>query len=484
MNAKVSPFKGLELYEAKLKRSELYEDILKHLKNEAYDDSPIGHEFVMGYEKQAPGIITAVVGDHSFLNSDDETNRRIVMEAVSSGLALKAGIVAAVLMIIYKIIRVVTNNKSFGDGGGSGGRGTVPYVTAKQEELVTVAEELKSALKEAKDAVNIVKGNAVARDETSPQFEAATKVASSYRVYVQDADKNLTEKTPSQTSGMKAPKSDPDDPIKVIESMDIGAIGFQDLPAFMMVKDKGEFLEAMEQMKHVVKALNQYEPAKLADMVEQVTAHLRMPKDSEFLLSERYNSLINGIMSRITTALGMDPNTNFQNISRLEIAPELKEQYDIMLRSSYGKLMEDKSTEMVQLADFIVDYVNPNGEFAERSLLVADFNTSFLKFLGNNKELEDSRYYSSLQIYSGNLTEYKQLIKESAEVTNKDEIIKRLDVLISIIEVYTKFLLATICLFRKETDKIDRFRENNIDKMKKLAKALTDFANTARGETT
>ena len=37
---------------------------------------------------------------------------------------------------------------------------------------------------------------------------------------------------------------------------------------------------------------------------------------------------------------------------------------------------------------------------------------------------------------------------------------------------------------RKEVDKIDKFREANIDKMEKLAKALIDFVNKSREETT
>ena len=167
MNARLDPFKDVGRLEKELKRNELYEDILKQLKNESYDSSPIGHHFVTQYEQQLPGIITAVSGDHSFLNSDEESNRRVIMEAVSGGMALKAGLVAAVLMIIYKIIRVMTNNPAFkaGGGGGGGGRGTAPYVAQKQEQLVKAAENLQEAIKEAKEATQVVKANALTRDE-------------------------------------------------------------------------------------------------------------------------------------------------------------------------------------------------------------------------------------------------------------------------------------------------------------------------------
>ena len=474
MNARLDPFKDVSRLEKELKRNELYEDIMKQLKSESYDASPIGHHFVTQYEQQLPGIITAVSGDHSFLNSDDETNRRVIMEAVSGGMALKAGLVAAVLMIIYKIIRVMTNNPAFKAGGG-GGRGTAPYVAQKQEELVKAAENLKNAMKEAKDSIAIVRGNAAARDETSPQYEAAEKAASAYRVYTQVGNGSIKEDTKQSTQDQ--------DPLKTISDMDLTAFGFGSLPAFFMCKRREDFLQVAAAMDAIIKALKQYSPGRLADMVEQVTVKLSRPQDSAFLLTPAYNNMVSELVSKIGKALGLesvDPST----LTRLSINPELKESYDVMIRTSYGQMMEEKDEAMIPLADFIVDYAETNGEFAERSKIVADFNTSFNEFIGDNKELEDSGYYSNLQHYATKLAEYKQDIKQAPGLANKDELIKRIDLLISIIETYTKFLLAMLCVFRKEADKIDTFREVNIDKMNKLAKALVDFANATREETT
>ena len=477
MYARQDPFKEVGRLEKELKRSELYEDILKQLKTESYDASPIGHNFVLQYEQQLPGIITAVTGDHSFLNSDEETNRRVIMEAVSGGMALKAGLIAAVLMIIYKIIRVMTNNPAFkAGGGGGGGRGTAPYVAQKQEELIKAAENLKEAMKEAKNSIAIVKGNAAARDETSPQYEAAEKAASAYRVYTQLGNGPLEEAN-------KQTESQSQDPLKTISDMDLTAFGFGDLPAFMMCKKRETFMDVMLSMDIVIAALKQYSPGKLADMVEQVSVKLNRPEDSAFLLTPAYNNMISELVARIGKALGLQ-TTDVASLTKLTISPELKKQYDIMIRTTYGQLMQEKDDDMIPLADFIVDYVEPKGEFAERSAIVADFNTAFNEFIGDNKELEDSAYYSNLQHYATKLTEAKQQIKEAPNLTNKDELIKRIDLLISLIETYTKFLLAMLCVFRKEADKIDTFREKNIDKMNKLAKALTDFANASRGETT
>lgn len=477
MYARQDPFKEVGRLEKELKRSELYEDILKQLKTESYDASPIGHNFVLQYEQQLPGIITAVTGDHSFLNSDEETNRRVIMEAVSGGMALKAGLVAAVLMIIYKIIRVMTNNPAFkAGGGGGGGRGTAPYVAQKQEELVKAAENLQNAIKEAKNATDVVKANAVTRDETSPQYAAAEKAASVIKVYQHSATGGLEEKPNQQTNKNE-------NPLDVIKSIDLSAFGFGDLPSFMMVKDTEIFLFVLDKMNAIIKALNTYSPGKLADMVESVSVKLSQPKDAAFMLSPAYNNMIDELTNRIGQSLGVNLKGS-AGFDRDQFMSAVKSEYDEMIRTSYETALREDPDMVIKYETFVVEFVNPDGEFAKRSALVADFNTSFNEFIGTHSELEDSGFYTNLQHYADKLTEYKALIKQEADIPNKDEIIKRIDVLISLIQIYTKFLLAALCMFRKEVDKIDKFREANIDKMEKLAKALIDFVNKSREETT
>ena len=475
MNARLNPFKDVSRLEKELKRTELYEDILKQLKSESYDSSPIGHNFVTQYEQQLPGIITAVSGDHSFLNSDEESNRRVIMEAVSGGMALKAGLVAAVLMIIYKIIRVMTNNPAFKAGGGGGGRGTAPYVAQKQEQLVKAAENLQAAIKDAEAATQVVKANALTRDETSPQYAAAEKAASAIKVYQHSSTGGLEEKPNDKTTS--------DNPLEVIKNIDITAFGFGDLPSFMMVKDTEIFLHVLKKMNAVIKALNTYSPGKLADMVEAVSVKLSQPKDAAFMLSPAYNNMIDELTNRIGQSLGVNLKGS-AGFDRDQFMNAVKSDYDEMIRTSYETALREDPNMMIRYETFVVEFVNPDGEFAKRSAMVADFNSSFNEFIGSHSELEDSGFYTNLQHYAAKLTEYKASIKQEAELDNKDEIIKRIDVLINLIQVYTKFLLAALCMFRKEVDKIDTFREANIDKMEKLAKALIDFVNKSREETT
>ena len=476
MNARLDPFKDVGRLEKELKRNELYEDILKQLKNESYDSSPIGHNFVTQYEQQLPGIITAVSGDHSFLNSDEESNRRVIMEAVSGGMALKAGLVAAVLMIIYKIIRVMTNNPAFkAGGGGAGGRGTVPYVKEKQGQLVKAAEDLQTAIKDAEAATDVVKANALTRDETSAQYAAAEKASSAIKVYQLSPTGGLEEKPNGQATN--------ENPLDVIKNIDLSAFGFGDLPSFMVVKDDKIFYSILKKMDEVVKALNTYSPGKLADMVESVSVKLSQPKDAVFMLSPTYNNMIDELTNRIGQSLGVDLKGSAES-DRDQFMNAVKSDYDEMIRTSYETALREDPNKVIKYETFVADFVKPDGEFAKRSALIAIFNSSFNEFIGDHKELEDVAFFTNLEYYTTKLTEYKASIKQEAELDNKDEIIKRIDVLISLIQVYTKFLLAALCMFRKEVDKIDTFREANIDKMEKLAKALIDFVNKSREETT
>lgn len=475
MNARLNPFKDVSRLEKELKRTELYEDILKQLKSESYDSSPIGHNFVTQYEQQLPGIITAVSGDHSFLNSDEESNRRVIMEAVSGGMALKAGLVAAVLMIIYKIIRVMTNNPAFKATGGGGGRGTVPYVKEKQEQLVKAAEDLQTAIKDAEAATDVVKANALTRDETSAQYAAAEKAASAIKVYQLSPTGGLEEKPNGQATN--------ENPLDVIKNIDLSAFGFGDLPSFMVVKDDKIFFSVLKKMDEVVKALNTYSPGKLADMVESVSVKLSQPKDAVFMLSPAYNNMIDELTNRIGQSLGVDLKGSAE-FDRDQFMKAVKSDYDEMIRTNYETALREDPNTVIKYETFVAEFVKPDGEFAKRSALIAIFNSSFNEFIGDHKELEDVAFFTNLEYYTAKLTEYKASIKQEAELDNKDEIIKRIDVLINLIQVYTKFLLAALCMFRKEVDKIDTFREANIDKMEKLAKALIDFVNKSREETT
>lgn len=173
---KTDPFHHIKHHENSLKLPHLYQCIAKELKNEAYDDQPIDHAYVAKYEEQIPGIITSYSGDHSFLNSDSEENRKVIMEAVDSGMALKAGIAVAVATLLYKIMRVFFNNKEFNDDNG-GGRGSPTYKRSANEEATKAVEELKDSKQKAKEAIKVNGNNPINRDEDSPANKASRQLA-------------------------------------------------------------------------------------------------------------------------------------------------------------------------------------------------------------------------------------------------------------------------------------------------------------------
>jgi len=178
----------------KLKRLTLQESISQALKQEAYDDSGIDNTWVSNLEKEAPGIITAYSGDHNFTTATPEENRRVVMEAVNSGTALKAGIVAAVILLIFKVYRVLTNNKEF-NMGGSGGRGTSSYNAQQLEEVRAKGKQALEELEKAKEVINQVKSNPLNREDDSPVYKAVEQMNKAAAGNV-PADEQKTNKNP------------------------------------------------------------------------------------------------------------------------------------------------------------------------------------------------------------------------------------------------------------------------------------------------
>lgn len=476
MNTHTDPFHGIKRYERELNRNDLIKEIIQFVENksEAYDDSTIGHEFVTHYERQLPGIITSLSGNHSFLNSSDEENRRVIMEAVGNGVALKAGIVAAVLMLIYKIIRVITNNPSFTPSpGGGAGRGSPAYVQQATEELKTAHAEAAEALDKARQIIPVVTGNPSTRDDTSPQYVAADKAAHTLQTSV-----STTMTEPNQ------PVKENANPFEVIRKTDsnLGATGLNTLPSFMVCKRREIFAEFIDSFSMTVIALNKYGPARLLQLVESIEAHCRAPKDAVFFTSPQFGSVFLPVLNVIGATIDLKIDGQVLSLQSLPVSDKKKQLYDKWLSTDYATAMENDPSLVLSVEEFVKDFADSEGNFATRSAKIAEFNQSFTDFLGSNEELKDSKYYSNLQHYINKFSEFKSEIANSPDVDNKDVVIQRINLTISILETYTKFLLANLCVLRRQTDKVDEFRKKNTESFTKIAKALNQFVDKAKGE--
>lgn len=209
----------------------LRELILATAKHEAYDDSGIDVSYVAQMEKECPGIITAYSGDHCFSSATPEENRRVVMEAVNSGM-IKASLLGAVILLIYKVYRVLTNNKAFssgGGGGGGGGRGSATFNKNKNEEIRDKAKNALVVYEQVKDKAQVAQQNALNREDDSKVYRAAERFNETLALPSTQVTKNV-------------------DPFKEIQSknFDILAEIAMKAPSFLFAKKDEDFKGLVE----------------------------------------------------------------------------------------------------------------------------------------------------------------------------------------------------------------------------------------------
>ena len=469
MTTYADPFASIVQYERELKRTALCEEIKQRLKLEAYDDSPIGHEFVKHYEKQLPGIITAASGDHTFTTATTEENVNVIMEAIDSSMALKGGLIAAALMIVYKIIKVIMGNKSFGSGSG-GGRGTPTYVKSANERLKELKEEYIRKQKEAKEATRGVPKSAI--DEDTPIADAAKKLNDTYTKYIKNPDGTISEEK-------KAVLDNADAIFKSLEDMDEFVTNLDNLPAFFLVKDESIFLGVMNRVNDIVKMLNNYTPSHACDDIEGFV-NIR-PLDK--MISETGDKVLLGIAKNLEKITGMNPETILRSNS-IDISAELRNETAEMLATTYGEGKQNEAAKFLpNEAEIIKDINDPHGVFIKRSEYCAEFNESFMLFLEDNKELEDSKFYAGFQHLSELVLRARDELSDSGQgigSTTQTSIKQRLNLTESVIRMYVGFLLKTLVTFRRQTDLIDSFREKNIEALEKMNKVLDNYIDACK----
>lgn len=164
---------GREL--SNVQKIEFSKALLKELKTESYDNSNIDSSFVANLEVKQPGIILGQSEEHNFTLGSPEENYNVVMEALNSNMAIKGGIIAAVLLLIFKVIKVMTNNPEFSDKGG-GGRGSSAETTKQVERVKDQASEVIKTEEELNALVSTVANNKLVTDEDSKASKKAKQL--------------------------------------------------------------------------------------------------------------------------------------------------------------------------------------------------------------------------------------------------------------------------------------------------------------------
>ena len=447
----VNPFAGLEKHENELKRHALYGEIKQLLIHaEAYDDSGIGHEFVTHFERELPGIITAHTQDHSFINGTPEENRRIIMEAVDSGMALKTGIVAAILLLVYKIIRVVINNKEFGKDGG--GRGSAAYTTQQFSDLKTQVDRFNENKKELKVVIPSAANNPLHTEEDSKVYKSADKAIQVFQI---DDNGNAN-------------------PVKMVEKIEFVATP-GNLAAFFAFKDTKKSAEVLGKVDKVYKAMSRFNISKFINLMMTVASAASTTNLAHTTKAFNDEQSAKTLLSQINEiARAFDISAEVRSVEDLKTALTPYLDVDAVMNRSYKRVLEENAGEVLSIAELSKSVMDiADGRSALKAIFdqTVVFNEEFTKITDNESDLEDSKFYQSLNMFVTALTGAKEAL-QSEKPEGYDSAAQRITQYIQLHELFTRGLLKIFATFRKQSDTGNEFLKVNIAKLEEVNKAL------------
>ncbi len=448
-----------------IKAIDLRKLLLNNLKNEAYDDAALDNMWVANVEKEVPGIITAYSGDHNFATSSPEENHRVIMEALDSGTAIKAGIIGAIILLIYKVYRVMTNNSAF-SGGGGGGRGSATHNSQKNEELRDAGKRASDVLNEVKEKANVAAKNKLNLEDDSPAYKGITKFI--HTVNPQDAEKLGVDK----------------DPFSLIRNaeFDIIYVDAGELPLYVLVKDPQEFTGIFTFYETIVKIAT----GELKSAFDFHTVNARVAYLSDRLHSSSKDQVLQVIesMDGVRGLVQLYAQFVGANVGQIMSDQELGEAKSVTLvrdklRSFTDELNKlttllksaEENKEIMSKDEIISDILSSltgssESVILKRCELVGKFNDLFQGLLDDYpRDFESSGNGGIREQIVSDLDRFIDNVKQSDDYnpTERNTVINAVNELKAIYEMVQIQILGSIFKFRMNTDKINRFQDACID---------------------
>lgn len=435
-----------------IKAIDLRKLLLNSLKNEAYDDAALDNMWVANVEKEVPGIITAYSGDHNFATSSPEENHRVIMEALDSGTAIKAGIIGAIILLIYKVYRVMTNNSAFSGGGGGGGRGTVTHTTQMIEELKSKGIETSNAMDKAKEAAALAEKNKLNHEDDSAVHRAGTRLISSV--------------------GEEPKEQNPFTAIKNM-SFNVGYRSVGELPIYILQKNDSDFENVFTLYNELVAiAVGKSSAFDFHTVNQKITSItdtlLTGSKDAKLAiiaspdgvkgLTDLYSQYVGSTLGKVLN----DPQlTNAKLISVVrnglsritmeigELTTQLKS-----LDNPMGVMSKDDIIKDLDLGIL----GQGTSKILDRCKKIAQFNDQFGELMKDySKDFDDSSSSTLKEEIISNLNRVLDQLGEEYNPTETSAIKAAVGELKAMYELIQVQVLGSIFKFRMNTDKIDKF---------------------------
>lgn len=435
--------------------------LLTSIKNEAYDDSGIDNMWVANVEKEVPGIITAYSGDHNFATSSPEENHRVVMEALESGTAIKASILGAVILLIYKVYRVMTNNKAFTSNSG-GGRGTTTYNAKKNEELRDAGRQAVETVEKVKENASVASKNKLNLEDDSQPYKAATRFIQT--VNPDDAEKAGAAKDPfSRINGM---------------GFDVIYKDAGELPLYILSKDHKDFDGAFAFYTTMVQlASGELRSAfdfhtvnqRIADLTDRL---LTMPKEQALRVITSENG-VKGLIDLYAQYVGahLGQVLGDQELIQAKTVSVIRNKMRVVVEEIGKTTTLLKNTPDApdimskdEIIKDIMDSLTGSSEsvILKRCELVGKFNDMFQGLLDDYpRDFENSGNGGIREMILNDLDRLIANVKEDESYTppERNAVVIAATELKSIYEMVQVQILGSIFKFRMNTDKVNRFQD-------------------------
>lgn len=462
-----------------IKAFDLRHNLLNTLKLEAYDDSAIDNMWVAKLEKEVPGIVTAYSGEHNFATSTPEENRKVVMEALNSGTAIKASIIGAIILLIYKVYRVMTNNKSFA-GGGSGGRGSTIYNARRNEELRDAGVKAVEISTRVKENAAVAAENKLNLEDDSQAYRAAERFLNTVELDVND-------------------EQAAENPFTRIEKMNFDILykNAGELPSYIMEKDQNAFDDVFSFYTTLVgiatgELRGAFDFHVVNQKVAELTDQLLTGSKDQMLKAILNDNGVKGLMDRYSSYVG-------EHLGRAMEDPELANNKTVgLIRNKLNGVMVEvarstslfKNTEPTNntmTKDEVIDDIlralegGHESKILKRCEMVGKFNDEFQTLLNDYpRDFGETGSSTIKEKIMADLDRVATRVKDDDSFTPPERtmVLNAVGELKAIYELVQVQILGSIFKFRMNTDKINKFQDLCIESLLDIYDSGVKFITT------
>lgn len=445
-------FQSIASSEKHLERQEIYQSLQNRIKSESADDVGITYDDIVQLEGAYPGIFTRFSGSHSFHLGTPQENAAVIMEAVEHGALLKAGVLAAVLTLIYKIIKVFINNSDF---QGNNARGGETHTRTIRDETREVLVELDAQSKKLVPQLTELKKDPAKRElnDKSGRLADAILGLASGQGYPKE-------------SGLSSEKLD-----LLIQTLgDNYPFHTGSMAAFIAIIDNGDFVEFINTSKSLIATLRDESDRIVNFLATSVSLLANLKNRSvEAAVTAINNGDISTQIDEHAKRVGKSLfRVNVDGLAHLKGMMNQLEGYKEILKMTLAEADEKKDGRFHSAQSFSKIYYDSSDKFYQHRLVsMVRLNEEFKKLLDRVPDLKNQDIYQTSIELNTSIDEMVANFRANKSEGSQDAISDLLK-LKDLNKIYFEHILANATSYRRKADTVTASMTKSLEILKKL----------------